>query len=90
MNPNLFSNEMEKNNKKNINATYLAMKAALNCAFKGINIESVQILMDKLTEFDNKILDFLTNVRSNEDLQIVESFINQGLCLINELEKKGE
>ena len=90
MNPNLFSNEMEKNNEKNINATYLAMKAALNYAFKGINIESAEILLDKLTEFDNKILDFLTNVKSNEDLQIVESFINQGLCLINELEKKGE
>ncbi len=90
MNPNLFSNEMEKNNEKNINATYLAMKAALNCVFKGINTESINTFIDKLTEFDNKILDFLTNVKSNEDLQIVENFINQGLLLINELEKKGE
>lgn len=90
MNPNLFSNEMEKNNEKNINATYLVMKAALNCVFKGINTESINTFIDKLTEFDNKILDFLTNVKSNEDLQIVENFINQGLLLINELEKKGE
>lgn len=77
-------------NEKKLDWNMLAIKSALNLVFKGIDIKYVEALIDKIEELDNKVVDFLTRAKSNQEVQIVESYLNQGLQLIDDLEKKGE
>lgn len=78
----------EKENNKITDADII--KGAFRAALRGINSDLITKLNNCSIKLDNKILEFILNVNSNEDVKILINLLEQNIKLIDDMMKRGE
>ena len=66
------------------------IKGAFRAALRGINSDLITKLNNCSIKLDYKILEFILNVNSNEDVKILINLLEQNIKLIDDMMKRGE
>lgn len=67
-----------------------SMKMILNSIIHNLKYDNFSKLIDASQKLNENILIFCENVKSTKDIIILESYLNQGIQLINDMLKKEE
>lgn len=78
----------EKENNKITDADILA--SAFRASLKGIDSKLLGELCKCSAKLDDKVLNFIMNVNSNEEIKILINLLQQNIQLIDDLMKRGE
>lgn len=65
-----------------------SMKMILNSIIHNLKYDNFSKLIDASQKLNENILIFCENVKSTKDIIILESYLNQGIQLINDMLKK--
>lgn len=65
-------------------------KIAFNAAINGLDNEKIQNCLSINEEFNMKLFNALAKCNTDNDVLILNSYLEQGIKLMNELMKRGE
>lgn len=82
---------MEKNeNNIKKESAFQGFKIAFNAAINGLDNEKIQKCLSLNENISYKLWECLSNCKSDNDILILNSYLEQGIKLIDDIMKRGE